>query len=152
MLALYDRPEFLRELIDWIIPHEIDFALAQIEAGAVACDHYRRWADDVALMEALNLNAYRLSVCWPRVMPAGWGQVSEAGLAFYERLVDGLLAANWEPQTNETEIPSYMDNFEWVFGNSMRFGLVRAVPTTLERVVKKSGLWYANTARRNGSV
>jgi len=65
--------------------------------GDVACDHYHRWAEDVALMQALGLRAYRLSLAWPRVLPTGTGPANEAGLAFYDRLVDGLLAAGIEP-------------------------------------------------------
>ena len=63
------------------------------ESGAVACDHYHHLQEDVALMAQLNLNAYRFSIAWPRVLPNGTGQVNEAGLAFYDRLVDDLLAA-----------------------------------------------------------
>ena len=63
----------------------------------VACDHYRRWREDVRLMEALGLNAYRFSVSWSRVLPAGTGAVNAAGLAFYDRLVDALLAAGIAP-------------------------------------------------------
>jgi beta-glucosidase len=65
--------------------------------GDVACDHYRRWSTDVALMVELGLRAYRFSVAWTRVLPAGTGRVNEAGVDFYERLVDGLLAAGIEP-------------------------------------------------------
>jgi len=63
----------------------------------VACDHYNRWADDVALMQRLGLNAYRFSVAWGRVLPEGTGRVNAAGLDFYDRLVDGLVAAGIEP-------------------------------------------------------
>src|SRR5881398_1902228 len=52
--------------------------------GDVACDHYHRWKQDVALMKDLGLGAYRLSVSWPRVLPAGTGAVNESGLAFYD--------------------------------------------------------------------
>ncbi len=60
------------------------------EDGAVACDHYHRYADDVALMSDLNLGAYRFSVSWARVCPDG-GPLNPAGLDFYSRLVDELL-------------------------------------------------------------
>ncbi len=63
----------------------------------VACDHYHRYAEDVALMKAIGLQAYRFSVSWPRVMPEGVGRVNEEGLAFYDRLVDALLEAGVEP-------------------------------------------------------
>ena len=65
--------------------------------GDVACDHYHRWQDDIALMQQLNLNAYRFSVAWSRILPEGKGQVNQAGLDFYSRLVDGLLEANIVP-------------------------------------------------------
>ena len=62
-------------------------------SGAVACDHYHRWADDVALMHELGMESYRFSIAWPRIQPEGRGRTEERGLAFYDRLVDGLLAA-----------------------------------------------------------
>jgi beta-glucosidase len=65
--------------------------------GDVACDHYHRYREDVALMKRMRLQAYRLSVSWPRVLPEGVGRVNEAGLAFYDRLVDELLAAGIQP-------------------------------------------------------
>jgi len=67
------------------------------ETGDVAADHYHRWSEDVALMQELGLRAYRFSISWPRVVPDGRGPVNPAGLDFYERLVDALLAAGIEP-------------------------------------------------------
>jgi beta-glucosidase len=67
------------------------------ETGDVACDHYHRWPDDILLMQALGLQAYRFSIAWPRILPAGRGPVNPAGLDFYSRLVDGLLEAGIEP-------------------------------------------------------
>ncbi len=65
--------------------------------GDVACDHYHRYAEDVALMRDMGARAYRLSVSWPRVVPEGTGRVNDQGLAFYDRLVDELLAADVTP-------------------------------------------------------
>jgi beta-glucosidase len=65
--------------------------------GDTACDHYHRYRDDVALMTSLGLQAYRFSISWPRILPAGRGQVNEKGLDFYGRLVDTLLEANITP-------------------------------------------------------
>ncbi len=65
--------------------------------GDVAADHYHRYAEDVALMAEIGLKAYRFSVAWSRVFPAGRGEVNEAGLAFYDRLIDALRAAGIEP-------------------------------------------------------
>lgn len=60
------------------------------ETGDVACDHYHRWRNDLELMRALGLDAYRFSISWPRVLPEGTGAANERGLDFYARLVDGL--------------------------------------------------------------
>jgi len=65
--------------------------------GTTACDHYRRWADDLDLIAELGFAAYRFSIAWPRVVPGGRGTVNAAGLDFYERLVDGALARGLTP-------------------------------------------------------
>jgi beta-glucosidase len=65
--------------------------------GQVACDHYHRVEEDVALMERMGLGAYRFSICWPRILPQGTGEANEAGLAFYDRLINLLLEAGIEP-------------------------------------------------------
>ena len=67
------------------------------DTGAVACDFYHRHSQDVELMRELGLDAFRFSIAWPRVLPAGRGRVNEAGLDFYDRLVDDLLAAEITP-------------------------------------------------------
>ena len=67
------------------------------DTGDVACDHYHRYREDVALMRELGLKAYRFSVAWPRVFPAGRCKLNPAGLDFYERLVDALLAVGIQP-------------------------------------------------------
>lgn len=63
----------------------------------MACDHYHRWPEDLALMKRLGVDSYRLSIAWPRVHPQGDGPVNGAGLAFYDRLVDALLEAGITP-------------------------------------------------------
>jgi len=65
--------------------------------GDVACDHYNRYREDVSLMKEIGLQAYRFSVAWPRIMPDGVGTVSKAGLDFYDKLTDELLAAGITP-------------------------------------------------------
>ncbi len=72
-------------------------AISTGETGDVACDHYHRWREDTALLRDLRCNAYRLSISWPRVVPTGSGALSEAGLAFYDRLVDELLKNGIRP-------------------------------------------------------
>lgn len=72
-------------------------AIWEGQSGEVACDHYHRYTEDIALMREIGLNAYRFSISWPRVLPEGLGAVNPAGLGFYDRLVDELLAAGVTP-------------------------------------------------------
>jgi len=72
----------------------------KIEDGSnsdVACDHFHRWPEDVEIMKALGLGAYRFSIAWPRIFPSGSGKPNEAGLDFYDSLVDALLEAGLRP-------------------------------------------------------
>jgi beta-glucosidase len=80
--------------------------------GDVACDQYRRYADDAALMKTLGLNAYRFSIAWARVMPAGRGSVNAQGLAHYDRLVDTLLAHGIAPAVTlfHWDLPAALDD------------------------------------------
>jgi beta-glucosidase len=67
------------------------------DTGAVACDFYHRFRDDIGLMHELGLDAFRFSIAWPRIIPEGRGTVNQAGLDFYDRLVDSLLEQGIEP-------------------------------------------------------
>lgn len=78
--------------------------IAHGETGDVACDGYRRMKEDVAILKALGLSAYRFSVSWPRVLPDGQGRLNEQGLAYYDRLVDLLL---------KNEITPYLTLYHW---------------------------------------
>jgi beta-glucosidase len=82
------------------------------DTGDVACDHYRRMHEDVALMKRLGLTAYRFSIAWGRVLPEGRGVVNEAGLGFYERLVDTLLSNGIEPMATlfHWDLPAALDD------------------------------------------
>jgi beta-glucosidase len=75
-------------------------AITEGHTGDVACDHYHRFPEDVALMARIGAKAYRFSVSWPRVQPDGTGAANERGLDFYDRLVDALLAAGVQPLVN----------------------------------------------------
>ncbi len=66
-------------------------------SGEVACDHYHRYAEDVALMQRLDLDGYRFSIAWPRIQPEGSGKANPKGLDFYDRLIDELLARGIKP-------------------------------------------------------
>ncbi len=67
------------------------------ESGAVACDFYHRYPEDIGLLSELGVDAFRFSVSWPRILPSGRGQVNDKGFGFYDRLVDGLLEAGIKP-------------------------------------------------------
>jgi len=81
------------------------------DTGDLACDHYRRYQEDVALMGELGLNAYRFSISWSRVLPEGRGRVNAPGLAFYERLVDALLEQGIQPMLTlyHWDLPAALD-------------------------------------------
>jgi beta-glucosidase len=88
----------------WDMLCEKPGAIAGGHSGGVASDHYHRWPEDVALFRELGLNGYRFSLSWPRILPTGVGRPNAAGLGFYDRLVDALLAAGITP---------YVTLFHW---------------------------------------
>jgi beta-glucosidase len=79
-------------------------AIFEGNTGNVACDHYNRYKEDVALMKDLGIKNYRLSISWPRVLPNGTGKISAEGIAFYDNLIDSLLEAGIDP---------YVTLFHW---------------------------------------
>lgn len=86
--------------------------VANGDTGDIACDHYQRMEQDVALMQRLGLKAYRFSIAWGRVMPEGRGAINPKGLAFYERLVDTLLAHGIQPMVTlyHWDLPAALDD------------------------------------------
>jgi len=74
------------------------------DSGEIACDHYHRYPEDIAIIQAMGLRAYRFSIAWPRIIPNGDGVVNERGLDFYDRLVDSLLHVGVQP---------YVTLFHW---------------------------------------
>ena len=80
--------------------------------GDLACDHYRRYRDDVALMKSLGFGAYRFSIAWARILPQGTGGVNKEGLGFYDRLVDALLQNGIEPVATlyHWDLPAALDD------------------------------------------
>jgi len=119
--------------------------IADASNGDMACDHYHRLNSDLDLIASLGVNAYRFSVSWPRVQPAGKGAWNEKGLDFYERLVDGLLARGIKPHLtlNHWDLPqalqdqggwterATMDRFvEYALGMHQRLGDRLAAITT----------------------
>jgi beta-glucosidase len=100
-------------------------------SGAVACDHFHRHPEDVALMRRLGVGGYRFSIAWSRVQPTGSGVVNPEGLAFYDRLVDELLAAGVQPMATlfHWDLPQDMeDGGGWLSrGTAERFGEYAAI-------------------------
>jgi beta-glucosidase len=86
-----------RGLSIWDTYSRIPGKIKNNDTGDVACDHYHRYREDVALMRKFGVQAYRFSVAWPRIIPEGRGAINKAGLAFYDRLIDAILAAGIEP-------------------------------------------------------
>jgi beta-glucosidase len=87
------------------------------DTGDIACDHYHRWREDIGIMEELGVNGYRFSVAWPRILPTGTGTINQAGLDFYDRLVDALLEAGIQPFPTlyHWDLPQALENEDgWV--------------------------------------
>lgn len=82
------------------------------ESGDIACDHYHRYAGDVALMKSLGMKAYRFSISWSRILPQGKGAINHAGIDFYDRLVDSLLQNGIEPNATlfHWDLPAALDD------------------------------------------
>ncbi len=86
------------------------------DTGDVACDHYHRVSSDLDLIQQLNVGAYRFSFSWSRLFPTAGGQVNQAGLDFYDRLIDGCLERNLQPFATlyHWDLPQYLyDNGGW---------------------------------------
>lgn len=86
-----------RGLTNWDVFSHTPGKVANGDTGDVACDSYHRYQDDIALLQALGVKAYRFSIAWSRIFPDGKGQPNAKGVAYYDRLVDGLLAAGITP-------------------------------------------------------
>ncbi|RAY16839.1 beta-glucosidase [Actinomadura craniellae] len=100
-------------------------------SGAVACDHYHRWAEDIELMRRLGADGYRFSIAWPRIQPTGGGAANPAGLGFYDRLVDALLDAGIRPMVTlyHWDLPQALeDGGGWLDRETaLRFGEYAAI-------------------------
>ncbi|RPJ09541.1 MAG: beta-glucosidase [Spirochaetaceae bacterium] len=81
----------------WDLFCKTPVAIFENQRGDVACDHYHLFREDVKIMKELGLNAYRFSISWPRIFPDGTGKPNQAGINFYDKLVDELLAAGINP-------------------------------------------------------
>jgi beta-glucosidase len=108
-------------------------------SGAEACDHFHRFAEDVALMRELGLDGYRFSIAWPRIQPDGSGPANPAGLDFYDRLVDALLAAGVAPMATL---------FHWDLPQALEDGGGWLARSTAERFADYAALVGARLADR----
>ncbi|MDO5391471.1 MAG: GH1 family beta-glucosidase [Eubacteriales bacterium] len=100
------------------------------ESGDVACNHYHRFREDVAMMKEMGLKAYRFSLSWARILPDGTGAVNEAGIRFYQELIDALLDAGIEP---------YITLFHWDYPYALQQRGGWMNPESVE--------WFGNYAR-----
>ena len=109
----------------------------------VACDHYRRWESDLELMKQLGIRSYRFSISWPRVLPSRSGGVNAAGLGFYDRLVDGLLARGITPVATlfHWDLPVYLQQAGgWESRDSARW-FADYAQTVFARLGDRVGSW-----------
>lgn len=113
------------------------------DTGAVATDHYHRYREDVALMAELGVDAYRFSVSWPRVLPAGWGEVNRAGLDFYDRLVDELCAAGIAPAVTlfHWDTPQVVEDAGGWLARETAFRFADYASLVGERLADRVRLW-----------
>jgi beta-glucosidase len=125
-------------------------AIADASNGDVACDHYHRLEADLDLIASLGVKAYRFSVSWPRVQPLGKGDWNEAGLAFYERLVDGLLARGLQAHLtlNHWDLPQALqDEGGWAARSTVQhfvnyaLGIQRRLGSKLSSIATHNEPW-----------
>jgi beta-glucosidase len=123
------------------------------DTGDVACDHYHRYAEDIALMRDLGLDTYRFSVAWPRIMPEGAGPVNELGLDFYRRLVDALLDNGIQPAVTlyHWDLPKVLeDRGGWVMRSTAQqfaeysFAVVEALGDRVNRWITLNEPWCSS--------
>jgi beta-glucosidase len=107
------------------------------DTGDIACDHYHRYKEDIALMRNLGLRGYRFSIAWPRILPGGRGPVNDKGLDFYDRLVDELLGNGIQPYATlyHWDLPQTIEDA----GGWPERSIVDAYLAYAERVVRRLG-------------
>jgi beta-glucosidase len=113
------------------------------DTGDVACDHYHRWPQDVALMAELGIDAYRFSIAWPRIQPAGTGPANGPGLDFYDRLTDGLLARGITPMPTlyHWDLPQPLEDAGGWLSRDTAARFADYAALTAERLADRIPLW-----------
>ncbi|QSB14503.1 beta-glucosidase [Natronosporangium hydrolyticum] len=113
------------------------------DTGDVACDHYHRYAEDVELMAELGLQAYRFSIAWPRIQPTGSGPANRAGLDFYDRLVDALVARGIEPMITlyHWDLPQPLQDAGGWTNRDTAYRFAEYAGLVAERLADRVGTW-----------
>ncbi len=111
--------------------------------GSVACGHYERMPQDVAMLKELGFDAYRFSIAWPRVIPGGTGSVNEIGLDFYDRLVDELLAAGIAPYATlyHWDLPQVLEDVGGWQNRDTAFAFVEYTRAVVGRLGDRVASW-----------
>jgi beta-glucosidase len=116
------------------------------DTGDTACDHYHRWPQDVHLLGDLGVPAYRFSIAWPRLFPAGSGPLNRRGLAFYERLVDALVDRGIQPVVtlNHWDLPQALqDRGGWASRDTVA-AFVDYATTAIEALGDRVAMWITH--------
>ena len=116
------------------------------QTGDIACDHYHRYKEDIQLMKEIGLRSYRFSTAWSRIFPAGGGRLNSAGLDFYQRLVDELLANGIIPMITlyHWDLPqSLQDRGGWTNPDTVKY-YVDYAATVLDRLADRVPLWITH--------
>jgi beta-glucosidase len=126
--------------------HRFSHTPGRTQGGAVAdvaCDHYRRWAEDVDRMRELGLQSYRFSLSWSRILPEGRGRVNAKGLEFYSRLIDRLLEAGITPMVTlyHWDLPAALDDQGGWLNPDIRFWFADYARVAFEALADRVPLW-----------
>jgi beta-glucosidase len=128
---------------NWDVFCRTEGKIADGSNGDVACDHVRLYQDDVALIARLGLDAYRFSIAWTRVVPDGSGRVNAAGLGFYDRLVDELLAAGITPLPTlyHWDLPHVLEEKGGWLNRETAYAFADYTEAVLGRLGDRIGTW-----------
>src|SRR5690606_21797424 len=113
------------------------------DTGDVAIDHYHRWESDLDLMADLGLQAYRFSIAWPRIQPGGSGAINPAGVEFYSRLVDGLLARGIRPIATlyHWDLPQELEDVGGWTNRDTSYRFAEYAARTVEALGDRVAMW-----------
>jgi beta-glucosidase len=118
-------------------------AIRDGQTAEVAADHYHRWPEDIELMARLGVGGYRFSLAWPRIQPAGTGPANPAGLDFYERLTDALLARGITPVPTlyHWDLPQPLESEGGWLARETASRFAEYAALTAERLADRIPLW-----------